>query len=462
MAVRLRTRLFLIVAALLGASIVASALLSRRATLVEVRAVVSKGPAIEDVSPVLDRAAATIARTAAADLSAPLAVIERDTSRPVLVGTADGTVVAASNPSLAAARVRELRPDGRIIAEMGVAGAQSLLEIHGAPARQLSTTDGVSVIAIVLPALERDQPPPMRQGTPLWVWTTIATGIIAVPLVFAAARRILDPISALTHAARRLQAGDLDARVDVKGRDELAELAGAFNGMAARIADTERLRRQMVSDIAHELRSPVTNLRCTLESIQDGLAPPDRASLDALLDETLLLQRLIADLQDLTLADAGQLTLRVAPVDLHAVLRRAAVPPRGTSGPELHLDVAENLPRVRGDADRLEQVFRNLLANARTHTPADGRIEISAGRAAGGVRIVVADNGRGIAAEHLEHVFDRFYRADRSRSRVTGGAGLGLAIVRQLVTAHGGTVAAESDGAGRGTRFTVTLPAEAG
>jgi two-component system sensor histidine kinase BaeS len=229
--------------------------------------------------------------------------------------------------------------------------------------------------------------------------------------------------------------------------------------MADRIAETERLRRQMVSDVAHELRSPVTNLRCTLEAIQDGLAQPDRARLDALVDETLLLQRLIGDLQDLALAEAGRLRLHLADVEVETVVRRAASTTASTGAAAPVDVVVEGSPGLAlVDADRLEQVMRNLLNNARTHTPADGRITVRLSTTDEAVTIAVHDTGRGIDAEHLPHVFDRFYRADTSRARATGGAGLGLAIVRQLVLAHGGTVGVTSRGAGMGSTFTVTLP----
>jgi two-component system sensor histidine kinase BaeS len=361
-AITLRTRLFLVVAALLGVSIVVSALLSRRVTMVEMRTITEKRRSVA--------------------VEAPL-------------------------------------PSDLVTVEM----------------------EAVS-----------------RRPVPLWVWTTIATGIIAVPLVFASARRILGPIGALTEAANRMQAGERHVRVDVKGDDELAELGRAFNGMAAKLAETERLRRQLISDVAHELRSPVTNLRCTLESIQDGLAQPDRANIDALHEETLFLQRLIADLQDLTLADAGQLTMRSEAVDLQVVLTRAVAAAGAGGGAAIRTELAEPLAPVQGDPDRLEQAFRNLLANAVTHTPHDGVITVRA--AAGGPRVVieVMDTGCGILADHLPHVFDRFYRADGSRSRATGGAGLGLAIARQFVEAHGGSITAASGGAGAGACFTVTIP----
>jgi signal transduction histidine kinase len=458
MAVRLRTRLFLVVAGLLGASILVSALLSRRATLVEVRAVVGQPPGEEDARPLLARIQQAIRTSPPSELAVTLAAIEEETGRRVIVADDARVVVAASNRRLAAARVAELTADGEFRADLGEEGAQAVITIRGAPTAQAAAPDGRPLTAVLLPPVEEE--PGLPGGTPLWLWTTLATGIIAVPLVFAVARRILDPIGALTAAAHRMQAGELNVRVDVRGRDELAELAAAFNAMAGRMAETERLRRQTVSDVAHELRSPVTNLRCTLESIQDGLVPLDRAGIDALHEETLFLQRLIGDLQDLSVAEAGQLALHPQPVDLGDVVRRAAGW-GSPAGPQVPVDIvlSDDLPIVLADPDRLAQVLRNLIANARTHTPEDGRIRVSARRSGASVEIEVADTGRGIAAEHLPHVFDRFYRTDESRSRVTGGAGLGLAIVRQLVEAHGGRVSAVSDGLGRGARFTVVLPA---
>jgi two-component system sensor histidine kinase BaeS len=227
--------------------------------------------------------------------------------------------------------------------------------------------------------------------------------------------------------------------------------------MAERLAQTERTKRQMVSDVAHELRSPVTNLRCGLEAIQDGLASPDRARIDALHGETLLLQRLIGDLQDLALADAGGLSLRTESVDVAAVTQRAAG--ADLDPPPVVITVDPDAAIVVADAARLEQMLRNLVSNARRHTPPDGRIDITARRDRDWISIAVADTGAGIAAEHLPHVFDRFYRVDASRDRATGGAGLGLAIVRRFAEAQGGTVGAASRGAGLGTIVEIRLRA---
>ena len=466
MAVKLRTRLFLVVAALLGASIAVSALLSRRATLVEVRAIVHGTSPLGDAAPVLERTVRVVQTLEGEDLQRSLASIQSETSRRLLVVNDRLEVVAASDPALAGATVMQLTEDGALRAEIGERDTRGIIEIRGAPVRRVTGARGDALMVAVLPAPDdaAQDVSPLRTGTPLWVWTTIATGIIAVPLVFAVSRRILDPVTALTDAAHRMQGGELDVRVDAAGHDEVAELARAFNGMAARLAETERLRKQMVSDVAHELRSPVTNLRCSLESIQDGLVTADRAAIDALHEETLFLQRLIADLEDLSRADAGQLGLRIQPVRLGEAIRRAAaatiLPAHGIA---VTLELSEDLPAVNADPDRMEQIFRNLLSNAARHTPPGGSVQVSTQRIAGqgsgdAIRVVVTDTGAGIDPAHLPHVFDRFYRADESRSRVTGGAGLGLAIVRQLVTAHGGSVTAESSGVGKGAVFAVTLP----
>jgi signal transduction histidine kinase len=273
-------------------------------------------------------------------------------------------------------------------------------------------------------------------------------------------RRILGPIEALTEAARRMGQGDLSRRVEVEGKDEIGELAQAFNAMADSLARVEQLRRNMVSDIAHELRTPLTNIRCQLEAMQDGLARSSPEMINSLHEEAMLLHRLIEDLQELALAEAGQLRLRREPVILSAVVNRAvsALQPQTISKQlALQVNVPPELPSALADAERIGQVLRNLLTNAITHTPPQGRIEIRARAAGNDVEITVADSGPGIAPEQAANIFERFYRADSARARATGGAGLGLAIVKQLVSAHGGRVWVEST-LGQGAAFTFTLP----
>jgi signal transduction histidine kinase len=273
-------------------------------------------------------------------------------------------------------------------------------------------------------------------------------------------RRIVRPIEALTHAARRMEAGDLAQRVDTASRDEIGALAQAFNAMAQRLAHTETLRRHLVNDVAHELRTPLTNIRCQLEAVQDGLLTPGRETLESLHHEVMLLSRLVDDLQDLALAEAGQLRLDRTAVPVAALMATAAAslaPQAAARGVSLtSAPVAADL-QVQADPQRLGQVLRNLIVNAITHTPAGGSIAIAAQSAPAQVAISVTDTGTGIAAEHLPHIFERFYRTDRSRTRATGGAGLGLAIVRQLVETQGGRVSVDSV-VDRGSTFTVMLP----
>jgi signal transduction histidine kinase len=273
-----------------------------------------------------------------------------------------------------------------------------------------------------------------------------------------------------------MERGDLSRRVQVASKDEIGELARAFNAMADGLARQERLRRNMVTDIAHELRTPLTNIRGYLEALRDGVARPEPALLGSLHDEALLLNRLIDDLQDLALAEAGQLRLEMRPIALREIVEQTlSVLRPALDEKQLTLDVelARDLPKLAADPERVGQVLRNLITNAIIHTPADGCILLRAATTTNDQRptmsdreqealsfvvVTVCDNGSGIAPEHLPNVFERFYRVDRSRARATGGAGLGLAIVKQLVEAHGGRVWAES-APGQGARFSFTLPA---
>jgi signal transduction histidine kinase len=288
----------------------------------------------------------------------------------------------------------------------------------------------------------------------------VAAGLGAVLLTLGLSRRIFAPVEALTAAARRMEAGDLSQRVEVTSNDEIGDLARAFNAMADGLARLEELRRQLVNDVAHELRTPLTNIRGYLEALRDGVVEPDRRVIDSLHEEAIHLNRLVDDLQELSLAEAGQLRLQRQPVALADVVDQAI----GTFGSRaeargvaLHVDLPEDLPLVEVDPQRVGQVLRNLLDNALTHTPPGGEIHVVASASDEWIEVSVRDTGSGIAAKDLPHVFERFYRADKSRSRATGGAGLGLAIARQLVEAHGGRIEVESK-VGHGTQFTFTLP----
>ena len=276
----------------------------------------------------------------------------------------------------------------------------------------------------------------------------IAT-LAAVLLTVVVSRRITRPIEQLTAAAQAFGRGATPVRVQVTGRDEIARLATSFNAMADAVTRQEELRRRMVGDVAHELRTPLTNLRCELEAIQDGLMTPDPACIASIHDEVLHLQRLVEDLQELAVAEAGGLVLHRERVDLGATVARIV-------GAQAELTIEPGLA-VDVDLTRLRQIVQNVLANAVSHTPGDAPIQVRVARAGAEATVAVADRGPGIPAQDLERIFERFYRVDEARSRERGGAGLGLAIVRQLVELHGGRVWAESVER-EGATFTFALP----
>jgi signal transduction histidine kinase len=288
----------------------------------------------------------------------------------------------------------------------------------------------------------------------------VAAGVIALVLGVVLFRQITAPLQSLTAAAERIAHGDLNARVPVRTQDELGRVSGAFNAMANSLAQSQIARRNLVADIAHELRTPLTVMRANLEAMQDGVLPLDVEQVDEIHQQTLLLTRLVDDLRLLSLAEAGQLKLERSPTDLvalaRAVVEHAALSAQA-KGVSLTLDAPSALPSIEVDADRITQVLQNLIANALQYTPKDGHVTVSLGTQGDSLEVSVADTGAGIAPEDLPHVFDRFYRADKSRARVSGGSGLGLAIVKQLVEAHHGRIQVESE-AGRGSRFVFTLP----
>jgi signal transduction histidine kinase len=451
----LRARVFATVAIVLAVATLASGLLSRQATLVEEREILAPRRL-----PPMDGPAARVQAAFIADgwngVRGELQTLSAGLGSRLLAVDSGRRAVAASSADLERVSVQAASADGALSLRRTIDGASSKLEIRGVPTFALHDAAGLEAGRVYV--LPPDAGSPLTPGrrVPVWIVSTVGTAAVALLLAFALSGRILRPVGELTQAAHRMRQGDLDARVTPRGDDEIARLGRAFNEMADRLASTERTKRQMVSDVAHELRSPVTNLRCGLEAIQDGLVALDRERIDALHSETLLLQRLIVDLQDLALADAGGLALNPQPVEVVEVIRRALGP--DATGARATVRIDPDAAVVTADPVRLEQMLRNLIANARRHTPAEGGIEVAVTRAAGQTHIAVRDTGCGIAAAHLPHVFDRFYRADPSRDRATGGAGLGLAIVLRLAEAHGGTATAASAGPNQGAVVTISIP----
>ncbi len=291
----------------------------------------------------------------------------------------------------------------------------------------------------------------------------VAGGILllTIAVTVLGGLRLIRPLRALTGAAQRMEAGESGARVKVRGRDEIARLATAFNDMSASRERLEETRKAMVSDIAHELRTPLSNIRGWLEATQDGVTKLDDELIASLHEEAVHLQHIVDDLQDLALADAGALQLHPEPLDAKHLLTQATAahsPGAAAAGVELTVETAASL-ELTADPVRLRQAVGNLISNAVRHTPSGGQVVVRGSVDGDDVVIEVADTGSGIAADDLPHVFDRFWRADKARTRGTAGSGLGLAIVRKLAEAHGGTATAVSV-AGQGATFTLRLPAE--
>jgi signal transduction histidine kinase len=287
----------------------------------------------------------------------------------------------------------------------------------------------------------------------------VAVGI-AIVLTFFLSRRILSPVKALTTAARQFGKGDFSHRVTYQGGGEIGELSRSFNSMAQNLEKNEQLRRNMVADVAHELRTPVSNLRGYLEAISDGLVKPDEETIRSLNEEAASLANLVGDLQELTLADAGKLNMTIQPEDIsHIVKETLAAVQTKAAHKELTItsNLPDELPLVDIDALRIRQVLNNLLNNALAHTGKGGIITVSGRHQEDKVFISVSDTGEGIAPEHLPMIFERFYRVDKSRTRATGGSGLGLTIAKRIVDAHGGTISVTSE-LGKGSTFTFSIP----
>ncbi len=289
----------------------------------------------------------------------------------------------------------------------------------------------------------------------------LAAGGLAVALGLTVSRALTTPLAELTRGARAFAARDWAHRVRPNGPREIAELAGAFNNMAESLQREETLRRNMVADIAHELRTPVAVIQGNLRAMLDGVYPLERSEIATIHDETLLLNRLIDDLRELALMEAGQLTLNIQPVDVAASARAAAERFSALAearGVILDASSASSALYALADPDRLAQILRNLLSNAIRYTPAGGWVTLAVAQKNDVIEVSVRDTGPGMTPEEAARVFDRFYRGDRSRARESGGSGLGLAIARSLTEAMGGQIGVDS-APGQGNQFWFTAPA---
>jgi signal transduction histidine kinase len=385
--------------------------------------------------------------------------LSRSSGTDILLFDTQRALIAASNRTMHAAHF-DLAPDGTLTIDRRTAAGRRRELIRGPQMIVRDSRGGTTGSIFILPLQGTNaELPPMRSLDRSFFWIFLCATLFGIAMAIAIARWISVPVERLTAAARQMESGDLTVRVDPAGGAELAELARGFNAMAGALEGTEEQRRRMVSDVAHELRAPLTNIRCELESMQDGLTTPTPERIASLHEETMHLAHIVDDLQDLALAEAGRLEIDAQPVAVAALARRAAAGMEMRArerGVTIHCDGSDDL-LVLADTRRAVQILTNLLANAVAHMETRGDIRIEWERSGDETVIRVFDSGVGMTADELPRIFERFYRVDVSRSRTTGGAGLGLPIVRQLVAAQGGRVWAESE-VGKGSTFFFTLP----
>ncbi|NIM95402.1 MAG: HAMP domain-containing protein [Anaerolineales bacterium] len=296
---------------------------------------------------------------------------------------------------------------------------------------------------------------------------TIAAFIAAVTVSIFVSRRIVAPIRDMMNASQRIADGHYDERVDLPGgiaggdTDELGQLALSFNQMAEKLEHTEEMRRQLIGDVAHELRTPLTTIQGSMEGLIDGILPADEETYQNVYREASRLQKLVRDLQELSRVEDGVALIEPKPVKISELSKIACSQLERQyleKGVELIDEVEDDLPLVMADEDRIGQVLLNLLGNGLQYTPTDGWVRITARRLGEFVEISVEDSGIGIDPEDIPHLFTRFYRVDKSRSRVGGGSGIGLTIAKHLVETSGGRIWVKSSGVGKGSTFSFTLP----
>lgn len=288
-----------------------------------------------------------------------------------------------------------------------------------------------------------------------------AASLVALLVSFIFSKNILGPVSVMTSASRRIAEGHYDERVELRGNDELNQLAGSFNQMAEQLEQVESMRRQLIGDVAHELRTPLTAIKGTAEALMDGVLPASTETYQQIHSEAGRLSRLVDDLQELSRVESRSTQLDIHPVD-SASLIQTVTKRLKYQFDEKRVKLTLSLPRdpihVLADEGRILQVLTNLIGNALQYTPEHGTVTISIEREKNEALISVADTGDGIPPEHLARIFDRFYRVDKSRSRARGGSGIGLTIAKHLVESHGGRIWARSAGKEKGSVFIFTLP----
>lgn len=293
------------------------------------------------------------------------------------------------------------------------------------------------------------------------VWGGLSAVAVAVVLSLIISRRITRPIHEMAGVTGRIAEGDYSRRVKIESRDEIGSLAGSLNQMAENLEESQRLRRELMANIAHELRTPLTSISGYMEGLIDGVVPATPETYELVHREADRLSRLVSDLQRLSRAESGKEQLDIVELPVKTVVERLArrlEPQFREKGVELELDLEPGIPGLMADEDKLDQVLTNLLDNGLSYTGRGGKVKVAARGEDGKVAVTIKDTGIGISPEDLPHIFERFYRADKSRSRTRGGTGIGLTIAKRYVEALGGTITVDSK-LGEGTKFLLRLPA---
>lgn len=456
----LNARIFAAIAAVCAIALIGVGLYSSRMTLMTVEHLSAGPDSAARTSMIRDRLQTYAATHHGFDNVEPLVErLGRTSNARILLLTPDWHIIATSLGSRTA-RVARVDADTIRVTMLQNGERDEVLLRGGVP---VDNSNGSTIAKLFV--FGQPLAPPnglsVARSSNRALWTAVAIALLATLAVsILLSRYIVAPVRNLTSAATAMSRGDLKRRVEVQGTGDLAKLATSFNNMADAVERIESLRRRMVTDVAHELRSPLTRMRVQIEAAQD--AHVDTAiALSAIRNETLALERLVDDLRDLTLADAGKLHLEKRPVSLHACIDDALAQIASEAAARditIVRDVTPLLPPIEADSGRIRQILANLLDNALRYSADGGHIVVGAAEGEGFAEFFVQDDGPGIPESDLRFVFERFYRVDGSRARATGGSGLGLAIAKELTEAQGGTIAAEST-TGEGSRFTCRFPA---
>jgi two-component system sensor histidine kinase BaeS len=467
MTLSLRTRLLIAITSVSAATLVVAAWVSNRVVQSEVSQVIANSQQPRDFSGAASLAQNFYDRTGNwTGVDSTLQKISELSGRRVLLISPSGQAIGIAPGSMAEQKV-SVDADRKVVLERTGQRGHERNEFLNPPHTSVKDRIGNNVGMLYFLALPESASAetvvgPQPRSAIAWRLLPALSALILLSLLatLLLSRRILRPLESMKTAVHGMRAGDLSQKLEINSHDEIGELAEAFNDMAADLARVKQLRRDMVSDVAHELRTPLTNIRCQIEAMQDGLVAPQIGNLASLHDEVMLLDKLVDDLRDLALADAGQLKMEMQSISLgHAVNQVIEALGHRLANRKIALSVAipDELPQIMADPLRLGQVLRNLFENALAHTPEGGAISVAVAARPSEVQFTIRDSGAGIPPDQLQNIFERFYRTDPSRSRDAGGAGLGLAIVQQIVTAHGGRVWAENS-AGHGAKFTVAIP----